>query len=44
MIEGTSHCADLHAAAASDPPSLTAAREQIKALVNAWLKVPTPTS
>lgn len=37
-ILGTAHCNDLYAPASSDPPSLTAAREQVAAKVAEWLK------
>lgn len=38
-ILGTAHCADMHAPAASDPPSLTWARESIAAAVARWVKI-----
>jgi hypothetical protein len=37
-ILGTAHCADMRAPAASDPASLTAARQVIAETVAAWLK------
>lgn len=37
FIDGTAHCHDLYKPANSDPASLTAARETIAQLVDAWL-------
>lgn len=38
LINGTSHCADMHGDAAHDPPQLTAARQRIGAFVREVVK------
>ena len=37
FITGTSHCADMLPSSPYDPPGLTAARQQIAALIKTWL-------
>jgi serine protease 16 len=38
VIEGASHCQDMHPALPNDPPGLAKAQAQVLALVRAWIK------
>uniref|UniRef100_A0A914CF96 Uncharacterized protein n=1 Tax=Acrobeloides nanus TaxID=290746 RepID=A0A914CF96_9BILA len=38
IINGTAHCADMYGDSSTDPASLTAARTQIRSIVNSWFK------
>jgi pimeloyl-ACP methyl ester carboxylesterase len=38
IIKGTAHCADMYGDSTTDPASLTAARTQIRSIVNAWFQ------
>ncbi|XP_050303466.1 putative serine protease K12H4.7 [Anthonomus grandis grandis] len=39
IVEGVSHCVNMQAPSANDPPALTAAREEIDRLIGLWLGV-----